>query len=322
MVTLSVLPVPFGHRSNNNNNNNTMSNRLFNVAAFDAAKNSTVISTVAAATAADAEQTTLTSMNARIGADGQPTAYVDDVVDVERIGVDIDTAGAGAGSFDPNEHVTVETFVADVVSIDGDSWSNVVHRAACALVSQANSGHRKAAADGDVVRSSRYAPRYDESVMWDAIADTYVANADRLLAHPTRCYAPNDDRGRLLGGMAKVELGRRERGERDIVTGRERPRRGPRGKRRYVAHVDADEALAEHATDDTSAEHYDVHEATVRAVELLPEALRPTARHMLATGADGVVIPDGVARRTYFRLVADVREHMRTLLPKVGLRAE
>lgn len=299
-----------------------MTNRLFNVATFDVVNNNNDVRTVAAANAADAAETTLASMGARIGADGQPTAFIDGVVDVATIGTSFDGVGAGSASFDPNADVNVQTFAADVVGIDGDSWSNVVHRAACALVSQANTGHRRKGADGVVVMSGRYAPRFDANVMWDVIADTYVEHAARLFAHPTRCYEPNAERGRLLGGMAKVALARRERGERDLVTGKERPRKGTGKARRYHAHVDADEALATAAADNADVDAYDVHEATAAAVERLPEHLRPTARHMLLTGNDGVVIPEGVARRTYFRLVADVREHMRTLLPAVGLRAE
>lgn len=204
---------------------------------------------------------------------------------------------------------------ADVVGTGNEGWPLVLHVAACTLSRQMATGHRKR---GEDQRADRYNARIDESTVWDAMADTWLRFADRMHAHPTRSYQPTAGASRLMVGMSKMALADRESGRRDVVTGRDRPRQRVDGDREYVAHLDADVALADHqAHGEAVGTQYDVHDATARAIGRLPAALQPTARHMLLTGS--VAVPDGVARATWFRRVADVRQALKRLLPAVGI---
>lgn len=209
----------------------------------------------------------------------------------------------------------------DIVGTGRSGWPRVLHVAACTLARQMASGHSKR---GEDQRTDRYEARIDASTAWDAVADTYVRHADRLFAHPTRSYQPTADASRLLVGMSKQTLRRLERGERDVATGKDRPRCNRRDEEGntvqvYAAHVDADVALADHeARGEAIGADYDVADATARAIDRLPAALQPTARHMLLSGGSADV-PEGVASKTWYRRVADVRQALKRILPECGL---
>lgn len=209
---------------------------------------------------------------------------------------------------------------ADVVGTGSRGWPLALHVAACAMVRQMATGHKRRGADQ---RAARYDARFDDATVWDVLADVYTEYAPRLFAHPSRQYEPTSDACRLFVGMAKQRLSERTKGMKDTVTGKHQPRRGSarQGSMSYIAHLDADVALAEHeAHGEAVASDYDVHDATARALGRLPVDLQPTARHMLLCGS--ATVPDGVARATWFRRVADVRQAMKRLLPAVGIEAE
>lgn len=303
-----------------------MQQQHFNVTTFDRAANALRTTTVMAENAPSAASKIMTAHGGRLDANGQPSLVVEETIDVRTIGAEELGKGGSAARFDPNERVRfdadrmVGAGDADASDDDGNpTWEAVAARAALTMARQRASGHRIASENA---ARSRYDARFDDACAWDCFADTLLARDGAIVDAHLR-QRPTANAARAAIGKARVEYARRERGQRDIVTGGsaarvQRTDADGNVERRNIRFADADAALAEHASTDDAIERHDVSEAVAVAIGKLPERLRPTALHLLHSDGERI-IPEAVSRSTHYRLVADVREALGPLLVAAGL---